>query len=234
MPLVELIKKGGPYTKKEQEERKIQVYQLHFEENKSAVQIAELLNVHRNTINEDIHYWNQKLASRFTDQDLTRNITKQIQRMEIQRDRLLDYLEETESLDEKIRVEKFISDLTNRLTQVFSKMIFSKRTKLEYTEIPKEIDESEIKEFVMSLISRHQNSNSKNVYSEKQLKSHLIKKTKCNVVYADHFVEKMKQDGLILCEQSNDTNDLLSTFTRDFSPKYDMTKFANLRGYINN
>jgi len=49
-------KKGGPYSKKEQEERKIQVYHLHFEENKSAVEIAELLNVNRNTINDDIKY----------------------------------------------------------------------------------------------------------------------------------------------------------------------------------
>jgi len=40
MGLVEQIKNGGRYTKKEQEERRIQVYHLHFEENKSAVQIA--------------------------------------------------------------------------------------------------------------------------------------------------------------------------------------------------
>ena len=57
------IKKGGPYTKKEQEERKIQVYHLHFEENKSAAKIAELLNVNRNTINDDIRYWHLQLAN---------------------------------------------------------------------------------------------------------------------------------------------------------------------------
>ena len=83
MALAEQIKKGGPYTKKEQEERKIQVYHLHFEENKSAVKISDLLNVNRNTINEDIRYWHSQLANEMKAQDLTAKMTKQIQRMEI-------------------------------------------------------------------------------------------------------------------------------------------------------
>jgi len=89
MALVGEIKKGGRYTKKEQEERKIEVYHLHFEQNKSALKIAELLDVNRNTINEDIHYWHQQLAGEFQAQDLTAKMTKQIQRMEIQE---TDYL----------------------------------------------------------------------------------------------------------------------------------------------
>ena len=63
MALSEEIKKGGRYTKKEQEERRLQVYHLHFEQEKPAVKIAELLNVNRNTINDDIRYWHQQLAS---------------------------------------------------------------------------------------------------------------------------------------------------------------------------
>ena len=51
MALVGEIKKGGRYTKKEQEQRKIEVYHLHFEQDKSAVKIAELLEVNRNTVN---------------------------------------------------------------------------------------------------------------------------------------------------------------------------------------
>ena len=69
MALVQQIKKGGRYTKKEQEERKIEVYHLHFEENKSAVKFAELLNVNRNTINEDIQYCHKQLANEFKAQD---------------------------------------------------------------------------------------------------------------------------------------------------------------------
>ena len=47
---------GGPYTKKEQEQRRSKVYNLHFEKGHSAVKIAETINVNRNTINDDIKY----------------------------------------------------------------------------------------------------------------------------------------------------------------------------------
>ena len=86
-------KKGGRYTIKEQEERRIQVYHLHFEENRTAVKIAELLGVNRNTINGDIRYWHSQLAHEFNAQNITAKMTKQIQRIEMQRDRLLEYLD---------------------------------------------------------------------------------------------------------------------------------------------
>jgi len=133
MALAEPLKKGGRYTRKEQEERKIQVYHLHFEENKSAIKIAELLHVNRNTVNEDIRYWHLQLANEFNAQDLTAKMTKQIQRMEIQRDRLLEDLEEAEGMDEKLKLERFISDIDNRLVQLFSKMISKGITNLEPT-----------------------------------------------------------------------------------------------------
>jgi len=115
MAPAEPAKKGGRYTRKQQEERRIQVYHLHFEENKSAVKISELLGVNRNTINEDIAYWHSQLASEFNAQDITAKMTKQIQRMEIQRDRLVDELEEAKTLEERIRIEKFISYIDDRL-----------------------------------------------------------------------------------------------------------------------
>jgi len=125
MALAEPLKKGGRYTKKEQEERRIEVYHLHFEENKSAIKISELLNVNRNTINEDIRYWHLQLANEMKAQDLTAKMTKQIQRMEIQRDRLLEYLDVVENLDEKVKLERFISDIDNRFVQLYSKMILN-------------------------------------------------------------------------------------------------------------
>ena len=45
---------GGPYTKKEQEQRRSKVYSLHFEKGQSAVKIAKTINANRNTINEDV------------------------------------------------------------------------------------------------------------------------------------------------------------------------------------
>jgi len=227
------IKKGGPYTKKEQEERKIQVYHLHFEENKSAAKIAELLNVNRNTINDDIRYWHLQLANEMKAQDLTAKMTKQIQRIEIQRDRLLDDLEDTESFDEKIRLEKFISEIDNRLTQLFSKMISSGKTSLEPTLKLEEIDEDEIKEFVRDLILEDEDPDSEDVYSIDDLKFHFIRRTKCNVNEANNVIEKMKQDGLVLCEQSHGFSSAYASFSNpDFSTKYNLAKFATLRGYI--
>ena len=93
MALAEPIKKGGPYTKKEQEERRLEVSHLHFEEKLSAVKIAELLNVNRNTINDDIKFWCSQLAKEMNVQDLNAKMSKQIQKMDMQRERLFDELE---------------------------------------------------------------------------------------------------------------------------------------------
>ena len=232
MALVEQVKKGGRYTKKEQEERKIQVYHLHFEENKSAVEIAKLLHVNRNTINEDIQYWHKQLANEFKSQDLTAKMTKQIQRMEIQRDRLLEDIEDVESFDEKIRLEKFIAEIDNRLTQLCLKMIVSGKISLEPTVKLEEIDEDEIKEFVRDLILADEDPNSEDLYSENTLKFYFIRRTKCDVDRAENVIERMRRDGLILCEQLNRKKDYFSSNVFDHSITYNLEKFAILRGYL--
>jgi len=239
MALVSQIKKGGRYTKKEQEERKIEVYHLHFEQNKSAVKIAELLNVNRNTINEDIHYWHKQIAGEFKSQDLKAKMTKQIQRMEIQRDRLLDDLEEVDDFGEKLRLERFIAEIDNRLTQLFSKMISLGISKLEPTLKPEDAickdkeNELEIRKFVRDLILKDEDPYSVDLYSEDDLKFDFIKRTKCTVLRADEIIEKMKSDGLSLCEQSSgNRGGYLSFMTRDFTTIYHLAKFATLRGYL--
>jgi len=233
MALEEPIKKGGRYTKKEQEERKIQVYHLHFEENKSAAKIAELLNVNRNTINDDIIYWHSQLASEMKAQDLTAKMTKQIQRMEIQRDRLLEDLEGAENLDERIRLERFISDIDNRLVQLYSKMISSGIKNLKPTVKLEEINEDEIKEFVRDLIFEDKDPNSEDIYSENELKFEFIRRTKCDVNYANNVLEKMEKDGLVLCKPSGQMGPDFSVLSsNDFSMKYNIAKFANLRGHL--
>ena len=146
MALVDQEKKGGRCSRKEQEERRLHVYHLHFEENKSAVKIAELLGVNRNTINGDVAYWHSQLAHEINSQDLSAKMTKQFQRMEMQRDRLMEDLENT-SPDERFRIEKFISEIDNRLMQFYSKMILSGKTTLEPTVKINEMDEDEIKEY---------------------------------------------------------------------------------------
>ena len=229
-------KKGGPYSKKEQEERKIKVCHLRFEENKSAVEIAELLNVNRNTINDDIRYWHRQLASEFKAQDLTAKMTKQIQRMEIQRDRLLEDLDEVENFDEKIKLEKFVSDVDNRLVQLFSKMISSGKAILSPTVKLEEIDEDEIKEFVRALVFERGNPYNGNIHSEDQFKFDFILKTKCNLKYAEMVIQKMQDLGLSICQAikpyPNKDFDNIGFTNIDYSKQYDFEKFAHLCGYI--
>ena len=62
-------RKGGPYTKQEQEQRYKQVYELHFEKGYSALKIAQILGVNRNTVNSDIRYWYAQLSSQIEEQD---------------------------------------------------------------------------------------------------------------------------------------------------------------------
>ena len=50
-------KKGGPYTKKQREDRRDEVFRLHFENGYSAVKISKLLDVTRITIDDDVKYW---------------------------------------------------------------------------------------------------------------------------------------------------------------------------------
>jgi len=221
-------KNGGPYTKKQQEERRIQVHHLHFEENKSAVKISELLNVNRNTINEDIRYWYSQLGNEMKAQDLTAKMTKQIQRMEIQRDRLLEELEVVDDIDEKTKLEKFIHHIDNKLVHVFMKMISSGIKNLQPTVKLEDLNEDEIKEFVRDLILSDEGPYSTDIHSENDLKYDLIRRTKCDLNHTTNVIEKMKQDGLELCQQSSHYNLL----TRDYSQQYDLGKFAILRGYI--
>ncbi len=94
----------------------MQVQQLHFDENKSAVEIAEILKVNRNTVNDDIKFWYSRFVNKSNELDVYSKMNKQIQRMKIQRERFFDYLEDAEKLDEKIRLEKQIFDIDNRLS----------------------------------------------------------------------------------------------------------------------
>ncbi len=221
MALTQEIKKGGPYTQREQEERKIQVYHLHFEENKSAVKIAELLNVNRNTINDDIRYWYLQLANEMKAQNLSAKMTKQIQRMEIQRDRLLGDLENAESLTEKISIEKFISEIDNKLVQFFSKMILSGKTELEPTVKLEEINEEEIKNFTISLVKKRNFVFKLCSFSEEDIQYEIIKLTKCDRDRARKFFRKMMDLGLGLCRDEDDDYEI-----------HNLQKFCIMREYV--
>jgi len=220
MALTQEIKKGGPYTQREQEERKIQVYHLHFQENKSAVKIAELLNVNRNTINDDIRYWHSQLANEMKTQNLTAIMMQQIQRIQIQRDRLLDDLENAESLTEKITIERFISEIDNRLVQLLSKMILSGKKGMQPTIKLEEINEDEIKDLTVSIVKKRNYVFKSCNFGEEDIQYEIIKLTKCDMDKAKKFFRKMMDLGLELCPNEDDYE------------QHNLQKFCVMREYV--
>ncbi len=120
-------KKGGPYTKPEQEKRRGEVFRLHFEYGYPAVRIAEILNVNRNTINEDIKHWHAEL---YDESKVTFSkdwLDKQFTRMELQRARLRKELEKDISLKDRLQIEKFIASIDLSISTLIVKIEASRR-----------------------------------------------------------------------------------------------------------
>ena len=120
-------KKGGPYTKQEQEKRKDDVFNLHFEYGYSAVQIAKLLNVNRNTINEDIKYLYSELYDDTKSKYSKDWLDKQFTRLELQRARLRKELDGDLSLKDKLQIEKYITNIDLSISSFIVKIETSKK-----------------------------------------------------------------------------------------------------------
>ena len=119
------IKKGGPYPKIDREERRDEVYKLHFEFGYSAVRISELLNYNRNTINEDINYWYDQLSHNVDYTDLKSLILKTFERLQLQRSRFYEYMVDKNDLSAKIKLEKSIFIIDCKITNLAYKLIRS-------------------------------------------------------------------------------------------------------------
>ena len=122
-------KKGGRYTIQEQESRRKQVYELHFEKGFSAIRIAEMLNVNRNTINADIQDWYSKVSEEIPQYNASL-LLKQIHRLEMQQARLLEELESSKVIKEKFSIEKLLYAINAKMTSETSKLVFSRRDML--------------------------------------------------------------------------------------------------------
>jgi len=121
-------KVGGPYTKKEQEERRNQVFELHFMQSYSAVGIAKMLDVNRNTISKDIQFW----CSEIKEEQSSSNknwFDKELLRLESQRARLQESLVDGLSNKEKLQIEKCITHIDLSILSFVVKIETSKRYK---------------------------------------------------------------------------------------------------------
>jgi len=125
-------KKGGPYSKQELEKRRNEVYRLYFEYGYSARKIAELMNINRNTINGDIKHWYSKVA-KSNDIQPESAIFTVLERLDIQRTRIREYLDKTSNVSEKITLERMILDIDSKIAQINHKLAESSNRITNYT-----------------------------------------------------------------------------------------------------
>lgn len=126
--MAQVEKLGGPYTKQQQEDRKIKVFELHFEQGYSAVQIAKMLDVNRNTINKDIESWYSEIRKEQSHSNKDW-FDKQLLRLEFQRARLQESLVDGLSYKDRMQIEKSIAHIDLSIASFIVKIEVSKKYK---------------------------------------------------------------------------------------------------------
>ena len=113
----ELQRKGGPDNKKERIKRRNKVSKLYFEYGYSALKISEILKKNRNTINNDIQYLYNNIANDWKGYDPMDYIIILIERLESQRTRLREQLDNVEKTSEKLAIERMIHVIESKIIQ---------------------------------------------------------------------------------------------------------------------
>jgi len=124
-------KNGGRYSTQDTQARRNEVYRYHFEYGYSARKIAELMNINRNTINGDIKHWYSKVANS-NDIQPESAIFSILERLDIQRTRIREYLDNTSNISEKITIEKMILDLDCKIAHTYQRMSESHTTMMSF------------------------------------------------------------------------------------------------------
>ena len=110
-------KKGGPYSKKDRNLRIDQVCKLHFEYGYSAKKISELMEVNRNTVNDDIKQLYSTLESNWEKSSSSSLLQSHIASIVAQKSRLREELDNTEKISEKLAIEKIILQVESKINQ---------------------------------------------------------------------------------------------------------------------
>ena len=212
-------KKGGPYTKQEQEKRRAKVYELYFEKGHSAVQIAQMLDVNRHTINSDIKSWYTQMVAQIGGENVGAIVLKQIERLEIQRKRLLDLIDKQKDFSSKLVLEKLLYEIDSRIAAFVSKMK-GRDLRVDSYAITEEITEEEISEVIRYSIFDVDHFFPERTSKEEILQD-MIRLKKSDMQHAKNAFNTMEKLGLELCQE----RDILK-------PAYDLFRFALMRGYI--
>jgi len=214
-------KNGGPYTKKEQEERRKQVYHLYYEKNYPIVKIANTLNVNRNTISEDVKHWYSQFAEELEHVDLSTWMTSHILKLESQKMRLLEEVEKTDHIQTKLGLEKMIFLIESKLGQVGLELI--KNKKISY--VP-ENPEKEIEEIVKHLINLKIKQDC--FFSRSEIEYEILKFKKCTEFDVSRYSMQMNHLGINYCSIISEDVD---EYDDEYEEVFDIKKFAELRGY---
>jgi predicted DNA-binding protein YlxM (UPF0122 family) len=97
---------------------------MHVDLGYSAVKIASLIKVNRNTINQDIKWCYKKIHEQqcFSTEEI---LEKQLYRFELQRERLVSSLKENNRVKTNLSIEKLILDIDSKIAMIMLKIIIS-------------------------------------------------------------------------------------------------------------
>ncbi len=213
-------KKGGPYTKKQQEKRRNEVYRLHFESGYPAQKIAGILKINRNTVNSDINFCYSQLALYWKNQDGKNLIVKQLERFELQRSRLYEELEKCNVLSEKITVEKLILDIDQKISQIVTKLLLNHKDNFSISDKNKESTEDRIQKLVNFLVKKTKSDPKLCCFTQDEIIEETVKLIKCDIFDAENLFDKMHDLGLCYYKHREEEN-----------TKYDVLEFSKMRGY---
>ena len=199
--------------KKPKYKRRDQVHTLHFEKGYSAVKIAQILGVNRNTINEDIKYWYSNIKEEIK-QENDDHILRQIGRLESQRNRLVEKITKNETKD-AIKYEKMLLDTDVRINNMLMRINDSWAHQGTKDTV---IQEDKIKNIILFLIIKY---NKDYCLTKDKITSEIINLQQCTIEETSKMVLELKNLGLDCCKKFNESEIV-----------YDLMEFTFLRKYI--
>ena len=212
-------KEGGPYTKDERTKRQNEVARLYFEYGYSAVKIAEMMKVNRNTINSDIRYLYSGIKEGLK-QSTENFVLKQIARLEAQRTRIVKQITEDNKTANSIKQEKLLLDLDSKINELL--MTFHKNEKdIANTGTNEKISENTIKDFILYLLIKYSKYKYQLGLEEDNIKREIINVWQCSLEKTEEVFAHIEKMGLTYCRKMHK-----SRFV------YDLLEFAFMRRYV--
>ena len=212
-------KDGGPYTKDERTKRQNEVARLHFEYGYSAVKIAEMMKVNRNTINSDIKYLYSNIKDELR-QNIENFVLKQIGRLEAQRARIVNQITEDSKSENRIKQEKLLLDLDSKINDLLMKFNFNEKD-VEDVKTNPNVSENTIRDFVLYLLIKYSKQEYQLGLDKDNIKSEIINIWQYSSEKAEEIFSYIENMGLTYCTKMHK-----SQFV------YDLLEFAFMRRYV--